>query len=72
MLEHTDLPHAPWHLVEGDSKRWARVKVLETTIAAMEQGMRANGFKVPKPTEPDGAPAEKTERGARKRANAPA
>ena len=35
MLEHTDQPYAPWHLVEGDSKRWARVKVLETTIAAI-------------------------------------
>ena len=48
MLERTDQPFAPWHLVEGDSKRWARVKVLETTIAEMENGMRAHGFKVPK------------------------
>src|SRR5437588_3911616 len=36
MLARTDQPHAPWQLVEGDSKRWARVKVLETTIRAME------------------------------------
>jgi AMP-polyphosphate phosphotransferase len=48
MLERTDQPFAPWHLVEGDSKRWARVKVLETTIAEMEKGMKAHGFKVPK------------------------
>ena len=48
MLERTDHEHARWHLVEGDSKRWARVKVLETTIADIEAGMRARGFKPPK------------------------
>jgi polyphosphate kinase 2 (PPK2 family) len=36
MLERTDHEHAPWTLVEGDSKRWARVKVIESVIAAME------------------------------------
>jgi AMP-polyphosphate phosphotransferase len=72
MIERTDVPHAPWHLIEGDSKRWARVKVLETTVAAMEDGMRAHGFKVPKPTEADGAPTEKSERKARKAAKAAA
>src|SRR2546421_4123474 len=48
MIERTDVPHAPWHLIEGDSKRWARIKVLETTIATIEEGMRTRGFKVPK------------------------
>jgi polyphosphate kinase 2 (PPK2 family) len=72
MIERTDMPYAPWHLIEGDSKRWARVKVLETTITAIEDGMRARGFKVPKPAEPDGAPTEKTERKARKKAKAAA
>ena len=48
MLERTDHEHSRWHLVEGDSKRWARVKVLETTIAEIESGMRARGFKLPK------------------------
>ena len=72
MIERTDMPYAPWHLIEGDSKRWARVKVLETTIATIEDGMRARGFKVPKPAEPDGAPTEKTERKARKKAKAAA
>jgi polyphosphate kinase 2 (PPK2 family) len=47
MLERTDHPHARWHLVEADSKRWARVKVLETAIAAIETGMRARGFEPP-------------------------
>ena len=47
MLERTDTQVAPWTLVEADSKRWARVKVLETVIAAIEQGMRNRGFQVP-------------------------
>ena len=47
MLERTDSEWAPWHLVEGDSKRWARVKVLESTVAAVEAGMRARGIEVP-------------------------
>jgi polyphosphate kinase 2 (PPK2 family) len=49
MLEHTDTPYAPWSLVEGDSKRWARVRVVETVIGAIEDGMRARGFEVPAP-----------------------
>src|SRR4051794_18057188 len=48
MVKRTDTEGAPWTLVEGDSKRWARVKVLETTIEIIEQGMRRNGFEPPK------------------------
>ena len=44
MLERTDHPQGRWHLVEAESKRFARVKVLETTIAEIEAGMRARGF----------------------------
>ena len=40
---------APWILVEGDSKRWARVKVLEETIKAIEAGMLRAGVPVPDP-----------------------
>jgi AMP-polyphosphate phosphotransferase len=47
MLDRTDTSYAPWSLVEGDSKRWARVKVVETVIAAVEDGMRTRGFEVP-------------------------
>src|SRR5689334_9139167 len=32
MLEETDQPDAPWTLVEGDNKRWARVRVLNTVV----------------------------------------
>jgi polyphosphate kinase 2 (PPK2 family) len=47
MLERTDHPQAPWHLVEGDSKRYARVKVIETVSAEVERGMSERGFPVP-------------------------
>ena len=47
MLERTEHPQAPWHLVEGDSKRYARVKVIETVNAEIERGMRERGFPVP-------------------------
>jgi polyphosphate kinase 2 (PPK2 family) len=47
MLDRTDTPYAPWSLVEGESKRWARVSVVETVIRAIEEGLRARGFEVP-------------------------
>ena len=39
MLERTDTPAAPWHLVEGDSKRWARVRVIETVCERIERAI---------------------------------
>ena len=47
MIERTSTPEAPWTIVEAENKRWARVKVLDTVVAAMERGMDANGLKVP-------------------------
>jgi polyphosphate kinase 2 (PPK2 family) len=48
MLARTDRePHARWHVIEGDSKRYARVKVIETVIAEMENGMRRQGMEPP-------------------------
>jgi polyphosphate kinase 2 (PPK2 family) len=49
MFAKTDTEWAPWTLVEGDSKRWARVKVMDTTIAAIEAGMRRCKLKPPPP-----------------------
>ena len=49
MLERTDHGFAPWHLVEAESKRYARVRVLEITIAELERGMRARDFEPPEP-----------------------
>jgi AMP-polyphosphate phosphotransferase len=47
MLEKTSTGWAPWHLVEGDSKRFARVKVLETVVAATEAGLERHGRVAP-------------------------
>ena len=49
MLERTDHPLAPWYLVEAESKRFARVRVVETAIAEIERGMRDRGFEPPEP-----------------------
>jgi polyphosphate kinase 2 (PPK2 family) len=46
-------PHAPWHLIPGDSKRYARVAVIETVISEIEQGMRRHGIDPPEPIEDD-------------------
>lgn len=43
MLERTDHPAAPWHVVAGDDKRWARVDVVRTVCAAVEDALRARG-----------------------------
>jgi polyphosphate kinase 2 (PPK2 family) len=39
MIARTDQPHAPWHLIAAESKRYARVKVIETVIERIERGM---------------------------------
>jgi AMP-polyphosphate phosphotransferase len=49
MLAETDRENAPWTLVEADSKRYARVKVIESVIAATEHGMRRHGMQPPDP-----------------------
>ena len=49
MVERTDHELSRWQLVEGDSKHYARVKVIDTVIAEVERGMRERGFPVPPP-----------------------
>jgi polyphosphate kinase 2 (PPK2 family) len=44
MIARTSIPEAPWTIVEAENKRWARVKVLDTVVAAMEAGMAANNL----------------------------
>jgi AMP-polyphosphate phosphotransferase len=48
MLAHTDRQPAPWELVEGESKKYARVKVVETVIERIERGMRERGIEPPR------------------------
>jgi polyphosphate kinase 2 (PPK2 family) len=47
MLERTDHKAAPWHPVEAEDKKYARVKVVETVIDRVERGMRAQGVEPP-------------------------
>lgn len=51
MLARTDQPHAPWDVIAGDSKQWARVSVCETTIQRIEEGMERFGMTVPESLE---------------------
>jgi len=37
MLLHTSTPYAPWTVVEANNKWFARVKVLQTVVNAMEK-----------------------------------
>jgi polyphosphate kinase 2 (PPK2 family) len=55
MVARTDQPYAPWHLVEANSKRFARVKVIQTVIERIEQGMVQWGMEPPPPLGPEGA-----------------
>ena len=39
MVDRTSTEPAPWHLVEANDKRWARVKILETIGDAIEKAL---------------------------------
>jgi polyphosphate kinase 2 (PPK2 family) len=39
MFQRTDHDLAPWHLVSGEQKKWARVTVLETLLQRVEEGI---------------------------------
>src|SRR4029077_16870741 len=43
MLASTAHPPAPWHVIAAESKHYARVKVLEIVISAIEEALRALG-----------------------------
>jgi polyphosphate kinase 2 (PPK2 family) len=47
MLERTDHEAARWEPVAAESKRYARVRVMEVVIERIEQGMRATGVEPP-------------------------
>jgi AMP-polyphosphate phosphotransferase len=44
MLERTDHPSGPWHVVAGDDKRWARVTVVRTVCEAIEAALAERGI----------------------------
>ena len=49
MVARTDQPQAPWNLIEAESKRYARVRVLEIVVERIEAGMRLHGSEPPPP-----------------------
>ena len=51
MFEKTHHRLAPWDIIAGEQKRYARVAALETVIKRVEEGMVRWGIPVPKPTE---------------------
>ncbi len=46
MVERTS-EHAPWHLIAAESKRYARVAVIDTVIAEIEAGLTRLGLELP-------------------------
>jgi polyphosphate kinase 2 (PPK2 family) len=52
MFERTDTERAPWRIVPGDSKRYARIHVMQEVIAAIEEGCAHHDFALPAPLEP--------------------
>ena len=47
MLTLTDHELGPWDVISAEDKRYARVQVLETVIARLEEGMRRAGVEPP-------------------------
>ncbi len=53
MLERTESEWGPWTLVEAADRRWVRVKVFDTLIRRMEEGLARHGCAVPEDDFPD-------------------
>jgi len=44
MLERTDRPAGPWHVVAGEDKRWSRVDVVRTVCTHVEKALEERGI----------------------------
>lgn len=51
MVERTSTTWAPWHLIAGENKRFARIAVLDAVIGEIERGCSAVGFELPAPVD---------------------
>ncbi len=47
MFAKTDHELAPWHVISGEQKRWARVQVLETLVRRIEDGLAVYETPIP-------------------------
>jgi polyphosphate:AMP phosphotransferase len=43
VVDRTSTAVAPWHLIEANDKKWARVRILETLVDSIEGAMRKRG-----------------------------
>ena len=43
MIQRTSTTYAPWTIIAGDSKYFARIQALETVVAALEAGLKRPG-----------------------------
>jgi len=59
MLKRTDHKWAPWHVIPGNSKHYARLAVVETVCEAVEAELTRRGWQLdepaPAPAQPDAA-----------------
>ena len=59
MLDRTDHAAAPWVVVEAEDKRWARVKVVESVVGAIEAALAARNLPVPSASQDAGPPGRR-------------
>ena len=52
MVERTSTGEVPWTLVEANDKNFARIKILRTLCAKLEEALDASDGKLPKPPKP--------------------
>jgi len=43
MIKHTSTPHAPWRLIPANSKKFARITIMDTVATALEQALERKG-----------------------------
>ncbi len=53
MLTHTNQPNAPWVVIEGNDKHWARVRTLEATIEQFKHALADHTSSAPSPASAD-------------------
>jgi polyphosphate kinase 2 (PPK2 family) len=41
MLTRTHTPHAPWTVIEANNKKFARVKILQTVVDALNTALKS-------------------------------
>lgn len=49
ILRRTHAPRQPWTVIAASDRYWVRVRVLETLVAALEQGLVTRGLPLPEP-----------------------